>query len=50
MSYASTKINRLGHDREVVMLYGGAASWTSKMQEVVALFTTKAEYVAVNRV
>jgi hypothetical protein len=31
------------------MLSGGAVMWTSKQQEVVALSTTKAEYVVVNR-
>jgi hypothetical protein len=34
---------------EVVMLNGGAVSWTSKQQEVVALSTIEAEYVAVSR-
>jgi hypothetical protein len=34
---------------KVVMLNGGTVSWTSKQQEVVALSTTKAEYVAVSR-
>jgi hypothetical protein len=34
---------------EVVMLNGGAFSWTSKQQEVVALSTTEAEYVVVSR-
>jgi hypothetical protein len=34
---------------EVVMLNGGAVNWTSKQQEVVALSTTEAKYIAVNR-
>jgi hypothetical protein len=32
----------------VVMLNGGAISWTSKQQNVVALSTIEAEYVALN--
>jgi hypothetical protein len=31
------------------MLNGGAVSWTSEQQEVVALSTIEAEYVAVSR-
>jgi hypothetical protein len=34
---------------EVVMLNGGALSWTSKQQAVVALSTTEVEYVVVIR-
>jgi hypothetical protein len=31
------------------MLNGGAIRWTSKQQDVVALSTTEAEYVALSR-
>jgi hypothetical protein len=47
--WAADTTTRRSHSEEVVMLNGGAVSWTSKQQEVVALSTTEAEYVALSR-
>ena len=47
--WAADTTTRRSQSGEVVMLNGGAVSWTSKQQEVVALSTTEAEYVAVSR-
>jgi hypothetical protein len=45
---ASTMTTKRSQSGEVAMLNGGAISWTSKQREVVALSTTKAEYVVVS--
>jgi hypothetical protein len=47
--WAVDTTTRQSQSGEVVMLNGGAVSWTSKQQEVVALSTTKGEYVVVMR-
>jgi hypothetical protein len=47
--WAANTTTKRSQSGEVVMLNGGAVSWTSKQQEVVALSTAKAEYVAVSR-
>jgi hypothetical protein len=40
--WAAATTTRRSQSQKVVMLHGGAMSWTSKQQEVVALSTTKA--------
>jgi hypothetical protein len=47
--WAADTTTRRSQSREIAMLNGGAVSWTSKQQEVVALSTMEAEYVAVSR-
>jgi hypothetical protein len=47
--WADDTTPRRSHSGEVVMLNGGAVSWTSKPQEMAVLSTTKALYVAVGR-
>jgi hypothetical protein len=47
--WAADTTTRRSQYGEVVVLNGGAVSWTSKQQEVIALSTTKAEYVVVSR-
>jgi hypothetical protein len=49
LDYAVEKTAIRLQSRKVVMLYGGAVSWTSEHQEVVALSTREAENVAVSR-
>jgi hypothetical protein len=47
--WAADTTTRRSQSGEVVMLNGEAISLTSKQQEVAALSTTEAEYVAVSR-
>jgi hypothetical protein len=47
--WAGDTTTRRSQSGEVIMLNGGAVSWTSKQQGVVALSTTEAKYVTVSR-
>jgi hypothetical protein len=49
LDWAADTTTRRSQYGEMVMLNGGALSLTSKQQEVLALSTTEAEYVAVSR-
>jgi hypothetical protein len=47
--WATNMTTRQSQSREVVVLNGGAANWTAKQHEIVALSTTEPEYVAFSR-
>jgi CMP-2-keto-3-deoxyoctulosonic acid synthetase len=46
--WAADTTTKRSQSGEVVMINGGAVSWTSKQQEVVALSTAEAKYVVVS--
>lgn len=46
VDYAGDVDKNRSTTRYVLTLVGGAISWMSKLQETIALSTTKAEYIA----